>query len=108
MAVVLQEVRDSGLYSRGRVMVAFATTAGLRVFRSAIGSDLCTQTDVIVGTSMRETEAQAVAHMHSLCSSVSIVHANNSQTFHPKMYMFDDGAEEGLPEQARLLSLIHI
>ena len=28
MAVVLQEVAQSGLYSRGRVMVAFATNAG--------------------------------------------------------------------------------
>jgi len=103
MAVVLQEVAQSGLYSRGRVMVAFATTAGVRVFYSAIGADLCAQTDVIVGTSMFDTDAQAVANLHNVCNSVSIVHANNSQTFHPKMYMFDDGTEEGLPEQARLI-----
>ena len=103
MAVVLQEVAQSGLYSRGRVMVAFATTAGVRVFYSAIGADLCAQTDVIVGTSMFDTDAQAVANLHNVCNSVSIVYANNSQTFHPKMYMFDDGTEGGLPEQARLI-----
>ena len=43
-------------------MVAFATTAGVRVFYSAIGADLCAQTNVIVGTSMFDTDAQAVAN----------------------------------------------
>ena len=36
MAVVLEEAAQSGLYNRGRVMVAFATTAGVRVFASRV------------------------------------------------------------------------
>lgn len=101
MAVVLQEVAQSGLYSRGHVMVAFASVAGVTRFYNALGVELCASTDIIVGMSWENTTPETIQSLHTICSRVFVAHT--TQTFHPKMYLFDDGTTEGLPANARVI-----
>ena len=101
MAAILQEVAQSGLYSRGRVMVAFASEAGVKRFYNALGVDLCASTDIIVGMSMSTTSPESIRDLHTVCSRVFVAHT--VRTFHPKMYLFDDGDSDGLPANARVI-----
>ena len=103
MFAILQDMRESGLYNRGRVMVAFANVSGVAAFRSAVGENLCANTDFLLGTSMQGTEAQAIAHLCAQGNSVGVIISHQRQTFHPKIYLFDDGTLDGLPQHAMVI-----
>ncbi len=51
--------------------------------------------EAIVGMSWENTTPETIQSLHTICSRVFVAHT--TQTFHPKMYFFDDGAMEDLP-----------
>ena len=88
------EIRD------GVVVVAWARSSGVGLLYEALGDGLL-NVDVFVGMANRGTSAEALGHLTRLSRRVFVYHKHHLQTFHPKVYLFDDG--EDPPRHAALL-----
>lgn len=85
---------------RGFVLVAWARRAGVGLLYTALGDSL-RNVDVVVGMAGRGTSAEALAHLRALGRRTFVYHKHHRQTFHPKLYLFDDGSTP--PTNAALL-----
>ncbi len=97
---VLRRVPDRFPEGKGLVVVAWARKTGVGLLADALG-DLIERVEVIVGLSNQGTSAEALAYLEMLAGCVYTFHKHPSQTFHPKIYLFEDGLEP--PEAADLL-----
>lgn len=93
----LIELLDSGSYHSLNVVVAFAKNSGvlrikdaLQRFREQGGT-----VNVYVGVDLGGTSYEALTALLRHTDSLSVVHSERGQTFHPKIYQFL-GEEEGL------------
>ena len=84
----------------GTIVVAWARRSGIGLLYSALGASL-RNVDVMVGMANRGTTAEALALLRSMARRVFIYHKHHLQTFHPKVYLFDDGLSP--PAYAALL-----
>ena len=96
----LQEVPKRFELRNGVIVVAWARRSGVGLLYSALGESLC-NVDVVVGMANRGTSAEALALLRSLSRRVFVYHKHHLQTFHPKVYLFDDG--QSPPSDAILL-----
>ena len=96
----LKEVPTRFDIRNGIIVVAWARRTGVGLLKLALGDGLrCV--DVVVGMANRGTTAEALAHLQSISRQVFVYHTHYLQTFHPKVYLFDDGQEP--PSDAALL-----
>lgn len=84
----------------GIIVVAWARRSGVGLLHAALAERL-RSVDVIVGMANRGTSAEALALLRSLSRRVFVYHKHHLQTFHPKIYLFDDGQRP--PSDAVLL-----
>ncbi len=84
----------------GVIVVAWARRSGVGILHAALGESL-RNVDVVVGMANRGTSAEALALLRSLSRRVFVYHKHHLQTFHPKVYLFDDG--QSPPSDALLL-----
>ena len=84
----------------GVIVVAWARNSGVGLLYEALGDGLL-NVDVFVGMANRGTSAEALGHLTRLSRRVFVYHKHHLQTFHPKVYLFDDG--EDPPRHAALL-----
>ena len=84
----------------GVIVVAWARRSGVGLLYSALGEAL-RNVDVLVGMTNRGTSAEALALLRCLSRRVFVYHKHHLQTFHPKVYLFDDG--QNPPSDAALL-----
>ena len=85
----------------GAIVVAWARRSGVGLLRSALGEENLVNVDVVVGMANRGTSAEALALLRSMTRRVFVYHKHHLQTFHPKVYLFDDG--QSPPTDAVLL-----
>ena len=97
---LLQEVPTQFEPRNGIIVVAWARRSGVGLLHAALGESL-RNVDVIVGMANRGTSAEALALLRSLARRVFVYHKHHLQTFHPKVYLFDDG--QSPPSDAVLL-----
>ena len=74
----------------GVIVVAWARNSGVGLLNEALGDGL-RNVDVFVGMANRGTSAEALGHLRRLSRRVFVYHKHHLQTFHPKVYLFDDG-----------------
>ena len=91
----LQEVPTLFELRNGVIVVAWARRSGVGLLNSALGENL-RNVDVVVGMSNRGTTAEALALLQSISRNVFVYHTHPLQTFHPKVYLFDDGQDPPL------------
>ena len=96
----LQGVNERIEPQNGVIIVAWARRAGVGLLHAALADSL-RDVDVIVGMANSGTSAEALALLRRLSRRVFIFHKHHLQTFHPKVYLFDDGREP--PDSAELL-----
>ena len=96
----LREVPTRFEVQNGVIVVAWARRSGVGLLHAALGESL-RNVDVIVGMANRGTSAEALALLRSLSRRVFVYHKHHLQTFHPKVYLFDDG--QSPPSDALLL-----
>ena len=84
----------------GFIVVAWARRSGVGLLHSALGESL-RNIDVVVGMAHRGTSAEALVHLRALSRRVFVYHKHHLQTFHPKVYLFDDGQHP--PSEAVLM-----
>lgn len=96
----LREVPERFGVLNGVVVVAWARRAGVGLLYTALG-DRLRNVDVIVGMANGGTSAEALMMLKVACRRVFVYHKHRLQTFHPKVYMFDDGLNP--PDRATLL-----
>ena len=84
----------------GVIVVAWARRSGVGLLHTALGQSL-RNVDVVVGMANRGTSAEALALLRTLARRVFVYHKHHLQTFHPKVYLFDDG--QNPPQNAALL-----
>ena len=96
----LQEVPTRLKLRNGTIVVAWARRSGVGLLYSALGDSL-RNVDVVVGMANRGTSAEALALLRSISRRVFVYHKHHLQTFHPKVYFFDDG--QSPPSDAVLL-----
>ena len=96
----LREVPTRFGVQNGVIVVAWARRSGVGLLHAALGESL-RNVDVIVGMANRGTSAEALALLRSLSRRVFVYHKHHLQTFHPKIYLLDDG--QSPPSDARLL-----
>ena len=96
----LQEVPARFKLRNGFIVVAWARRAGVGLLYSALGENL-RNVDVVVGMANGGTSAEALALLLSISRRVFVYHKHHLQTFHPKVYLFDDG--QNPPSDAALL-----
>ena len=86
----LREVPARFEVHNGVIVVAWARRSGVGLLNAALGESL-RNVDVIVGMANRGTSAESLALLRSLSRRVFVYHKHHLQTFHPKVYLFDDG-----------------
>jgi HKD family nuclease len=96
----LRDVKRAIVIERGRIIVAWARLNGVGLLLDTLGPDL-KKVQVIVGMAGSATSAEALAHLRRACQRVFLFHKHHLQTFHPKVYCFDDGGDP--PDAAMLL-----
>ena len=96
----LQEIPERFELRNGVIVVAWARRSGVGLLYSALGERL-RNVDVVVGMANRGTSAEALALLLSMSRKVFVYHKHHLQTFHPKVYLFDDGLNP--PANAALL-----
>lgn len=96
----LQEIPERFELRNGVIVVAWARRSGVGLLYSALGERL-RNVDVVVGMANRGTSAEALALLLSISRKVFVYHKHHLQTFHPKVYLFDDGLNP--PANAALL-----
>ena len=96
----LKEVPSRFELRNGVIVVAWARRSGVGLLYSALGESL-RNVDVVVGMANRGTSAEALALLRSISRRVFVYHKHHLQTFHPKVYLFDDG--QSPPSDAVLL-----
>ena len=85
---------------RARIAVAWARDDGVSRLFDAIGQHI-TRMEFIVGINERGTTVEALLRILQQQASLRVFYKHPSQTFHPKIYWFDDGAPE--TEQATII-----
>ena len=96
----LQEVPRHFDIRNGAILTGWARTSGVGQILRALGESL-SHVDIVVGMAGSATSAEALSHLVSLSRRVFVYHKHHRQTFHPKLYLLDDGCEP--PANARLL-----
>ena len=96
----LKEIPARFELRNGIIVVAWARRSGVGLLYTALGESL-QYVDVIVGMANSGTSAEALALLRSVCRRVFVYHKHHTQTFHPKVYLFDDG--QNPPTEAALL-----
>jgi len=96
----LQDAAANIDVQNGVIVVAWARQVGVGLLHTALSEDL-RQVDVVVGMSGRGTSAEALALLHARARRVFVYHKHHRQTFHPKLYLLDDGGQP--PADAALL-----
>ena len=96
----LKEVPRRFELRNGVIVVAWARRSGVGLLYSALGENL-RNVDIVVGMANRGTSAEALALLRSITRRVFVYHKHHLQTFHPKVYLFDDG--QSPPSDAALL-----
>ena len=97
----LREVPTRFEVRNGVIVVAWARRSGVGLLHAALGESL-RNVDVVVGMANRGTSAEALALLRCLSRRVFVYHKHHLQTFHPKVYLFDDG--QSPPSDALLLA----
>ena len=96
----LRKMRLEGEVSRVTVLVAWARLAGIAYFFDALGPDI-SKVRIMVGMAGAGTSAEALSHLRAHCGEVWLFHKHHRQTFHPKVYGFDEPGSP--PNRSRLL-----
>lgn len=96
----LRDAGDGIEVQNGVILVAWARRVGVGLLHTALG-DALRQIDVVVGMAGRGTSAEALALLRTLARRVFVYHKHHRQTFHPKLYLLDDGGDP--PADAALL-----
>ncbi|MDK7181342.1 hypothetical protein QP446_11335 [Corynebacterium riegelii] len=88
---ILIEALSCGAYDRLSIVVAFARNSGvlrlkdaLEKFREAGG-----EVDVFVGVDLDGTSYEALINLLPLATTLRVVHDENGQTFHTKLFYFE-------------------
>ena len=96
---VLREVPERFELRNGLIVVAWARRSGVGLLYSVL-SDHLRSVDIVVGMASSGTSAEALGHLRTLFRRTYVYHKHHRQTFHPKIYLFDDG---GTPPEDALL-----
>ena len=96
----LRDVPNQFELRSGFIVVAWARQSGVGLLHSALAEHL-RNVDVLVGMSNRGTSAEALAYLQTLSRRVFVYHKHHRQTFHPKLYLFDNG--DSPPSDAAML-----
>ena len=97
---LLRQVPTRFEIRNGVIVVAWARRSGVGFLHAALGEGL-RNLDVVVGMANRGTSAEALALLRALSRKVFVYHKHHLQTFHPKVYLMDDGPSP--PSDALLL-----
>lgn len=89
----LEEIKSHHTIDNGIIVVAWARIAGVRLLHRAIGEHLA-NVDILVGVSDGATSAEAIYALLKICKSVHIFDDAAALTFHPKVYLFTDKADQ--------------
>jgi HKD family nuclease len=93
---IVDSIRDAAARherGRARIAVAWAREEGVRWLLDAIAGRL-PQLEVIVGLNERGTTAEALLRLLPMTTFLGAFYKHPRQTFHPKLYLFDDGRPE--------------
>lgn len=96
----IREVPSHFDIRNGVILTGWARRSGVAQVAAAMG-DALRHMDVVVGMANSATSAEALSHLISLARRVFVYHKHHRQTFHPKVYLFDDGRDP--PDNCRLL-----
>ena len=96
----IREVPNQFEVRNGVIVVAWARRSGVGLLHAALGERL-QHLDVVVGMANGGTSAEALAHLRALSRRVFVYHKHHRQTFHPKVYLLDDG--QSPPSDALLI-----
>ena len=88
----LDEIPHRFEVRNGVILTAWARESGVGLLYRALGEQI-SNVDVIVGLMGRSTSAEALAHLRANARALFVYHTHHLQTFHPKVYLFDDGAD---------------
>lgn len=92
---IIEEIRRAARKypgGRTRIVVAWAKEEGAYWLLDALGG-LITNVQIIVGLNERATTVEALLRLLPHVSSLTAFFKHPRQTFHPKLYWFDDGRE---------------
>ncbi|WP_224762301.1 phospholipase D family protein [Brevundimonas aurantiaca] len=86
----------SGKYHTLNILVAFAQTSGVLRIKAAIEQfrSLGGKVNVIVGVDLGGTSYEALTSLLINTDSLAVVHSENRQTFHPKIYHLEGDKED--------------
>ena len=90
----IRRIREVSVLRRVTVMVAWARTAGVALFLDALGTDI-SKVRIAVGMAGAGTSAEALSYLRANCAEVYLFHKHHRQTFHPKVYCFENGRRAG-------------
>ena len=96
----LEDVPGRLTVRNGVILTAWARRSGVEILYRALGEQM-REVDVIVGLTGRSTSAEALALLHDNARQVFVYHTHHRVTYHPKVYLFDDGLDP--PRDAALL-----
>ena len=96
----IEEVPGRFTVRNGVILTAWARRSGVGLLYRALG-DQMRNVDVIVGLAGRATSAEALALLRANARRVFVFHTHHLVTYHPKVYLFDDGDDP--PQGAALL-----
>lgn len=95
----IRQIRAGGNLERITMLVAWARITGVALLFDALGADTG-KVRIAVGMAGAGTSAEALSYLRAHCAEVHLFHKHHRQTFHPKVYCFD---EFGNPPQASRL-----
>ena len=84
----------------GVILTGWVRLSGVDLLSHVLGDQL-NNVDVITGMSGRATSAEALHSLRIMARAVFVYHTHHRQTFHPKLYLLDDG--EDPPNDASLI-----
>lgn len=96
----IRQIRGESDVVRVTVLVAWARITGVALFLDALGTDIG-KVRIAVGMAGAATSAEALSYLRAHCAEVHLFHKHHRQTFHPKVYCFDEAGDP--PASSRLI-----
>ena len=94
----ISEIRVAAKKHRGgrvRVVVAWARDGGVCWLLDALDGNI-SNVEVMVGVNEKGTTVEALLRLLPYVKSLTVFYKHRRQTFHPKIYWFDDGSERSM------------
>lgn len=95
LANQLNQLLDSGKYRMLNIAVAFAKKGGVQLLKESIQKfrERGGTVNAYIGIDLWGTSSDALVELLPLVDALYVVHVRGNQTFHPKIYQFDNGHE---------------